>query len=407
MAHYVIVGGGLAAGTAVETLRDEGFDGDVTVVAAEQHPPYQRPPLSKGYLQGEEGTDAVILHPADWYRDGRAELRTGVAAIALDPAAHRLELEDGSSLTYDALLLATGSSPRRLPLEGADLAGVRMLRTIDDSDALAAELRGGGKRLVLIGSGWIGMEVAATARSLGNEVTVLERDPIPLAAAVGDEMGAVFRDLHLEKGVDLRPSVQVERITGSDRAEAVVVGGEEVPADLVVIGVGAVPNVSLAEDAGITVDNGIRTGSALRTSASDVYAAGDVANAYHPVIQRHLRSEHWDNALKAGAVVARSMLGMPASHDSIPYFYTDQFDLGMELSGYPPLMKDAQLVTRGDVAGREFIAFWHDGKRVVGAMNVNVWDVQDDLQKLIRDAKPVSPDELRDESVDLERLAAS
>lgn len=407
MAHFVIVGGGLAAGTAVEKLREQGFDGDLTVVAGEEHPPYQRPPLSKGYLEGKEGTDAVILHPSDWYAQHGVELRTGVRVAELDPAARSASLEDGTAISYDAVLLATGSSPRSLPIDGADLPGVRTLRTLDDSNALADELRGGGKRLVLIGSGWIGMEVAATAKTLGNEVTVLERDAVPLAAAIGAEMGAVFRDLHLAHGVDLRASVNVERIAGSGRAEAVVVDGEEVPADLVLIGVGAVPDVSLAEGAGLSVNNGILTGSSLRTSAPAVFAAGDVANAYHPVVQRHLRSEHWDNALKAGEVAAKSMLGQRVAHDSIPYFYTDQFDLGMELSGYPPLMSDARVVTRGDVAGREFIAFWHDGTRVVGAMNVNVWDVQDHLQKLIRDAMPVTVETLRDESVDLEQLAAS
>lgn len=407
MAHFVIVGGGLAAGKAVERLRKEGFDGDVTVVAAEQHPPYQRPPLSKGYLEGKEGTDAVILHPAEWYGEQGVELRTGVVATELDPRDHRVALGDGTTLRYDKLLLATGSSPRRLPLDGADLPGVRMLRTLDDSDALAAELRGGGRRLVLIGSGWIGMEVAATARTLGNDVTVLERDAVPLAAAVGPDMGAVFRDLHLAHGVDLRASVGVQGIAGADRAEGVRVDGELVPADLVVIGVGAVPNTSLAEEAGITVRNGVVTDAALLTDAPDVFAAGDVANAYHPVVERHLRSEHWDNAQKSGAVAARSMLGIPATHSSIPYFYTDQFDLGMELSGYAPLMSDARVVTRGDVAAREFIAFWHDGTRVVGAMNVNVWDVQGPLKKLIRDATPVTADALRDESVALDQLAGS
>ncbi|QIG40019.1 FAD-dependent oxidoreductase [Microbacterium sp. 4R-513] len=407
MTHFVIVGGGLAAGKAVERLRKEGFDGDITVLAAEQHPPYQRPPLSKGYLEGKEGTDAVILHPADWYGEQGVELRTGVAATEIDPADHRVALADGSTLRYDKLLIATGSSPRRLPLDGAELSGVRMLRTLDDSDALAAELRGGGRRLVLIGSGWIGMEVAATAKTLGNDVTVLERGAVPLAAAVGAEMGAVFRDLHLAHGVDLRASVEVEGIMGGQRAEGVRVDGDVVPADLVVIGVGAVPNTALAEEAGIAVQNGIVTDASLLADAPDVYAAGDVASAYHPVIEQHLRSEHWDNALKSGAVAAKSMLGIPATHSTIPYFYTDQFDLGMELSGYAPLMKDAQVVTRGDVAAREFIAFWHDGERVVGAMNVNVWDVQDQLKKLIRDAAPFTADALRDESIDLEQLAAA
>ena len=254
-----------------------------------------------------------------------------------------------------------------------------MTRTRSRSSCAAAD-----KRLVLIGSGWIGMEVAATARTLGNEVTVLERDPVPLAAAVGPADGRGVPRLHEENGVDLRTSVQVERIAGRDHVEGVVVDGETVPADLVLIGVGAVPNTALAEAAGIAVDNGILTDASLRTSAPDVYAAGDVANAYHPVIQRHLRSEHWDNALKAGPVAARVMMGGDAVHDGIPYFYTDQFDLGMELSGYPPLMKDAELLIRGDLDAREFIAFWVDDGRVVGGMNVNVSDVQKPIKALIR-----------------------
>jgi 3-phenylpropionate/trans-cinnamate dioxygenase ferredoxin reductase subunit len=404
--HLVIVGGGLAAASAVETLREEGFDGDVTVVADEQHPPYQRPPLSKGYLQGTEGLDAVILHPAEWYAENDVALRTSTPAIVLDPVAHRLELAGGEALTYDAVLLATGSSPRRLPIAGANLPGVMTLRRLDDSNALAEQLRGGGKRLVLIGSGWIGLEVAASARELGNEVTVLERDPVPLAAALGAELGEVFARMHREHGVDLRMSVNVERVVGEARADGVVVDGETVPADLVLVGVGAVPNTGLAEAAGIEVQNGILVGANLRTSAPDVYAAGDVANAYHPVIQQHLRSEHWANALNAGPVAARSMLGQHSVFDRIPYFYTDQYDLGMELSGYPPLMSQAQLVIRGDLDSREFISFWVDDERVVGGMNVNVWDVNETVQELIRSGKRVDAAVLADPSVPLETLVA-
>lgn len=404
MTHIVIVGGGIAAGTAAATLRKEGFDGDVTVITDEPHTPYQRPPLSKGYLQGKEGTDAVLLHPAEWWDERRIEVRTSTSVTTLDPGEHRVGLADGSSLAYDSVLLATGASPRRLPIEGADLTGVHMLRRLDDSDALRAELEDGGRRLVLIGSGWIGMEVAASARTLGNEVTVLERDAVPLALAVGEQMGGVFRRLHEEHGVELRTSVNVERIVGSDRAEGVVVDGETVPADVVLIGVGAVPNTQLAESAGIEVSNGILTDAALRTSAPDVYAAGDVANAYHPVIQRHLRSEHWENARKAGPVAAKNMLGQDAAHDSIPYFYTDQFDLGMELSGYPPLMSSADLVIRGDLDTREFIAFWVDHGRVVGGMNVNVWEVNKAVQKLIRSGERVDLDALADPDTPLESL---
>ncbi len=407
MTHIVLIGGGVGAGSAAKTLRDEGFDGDVTVITDEAHPPYQRPPLSKGYLAGSEGADKVILRPREWYADHGMDLRTSTRVVELDPAAHEVQLDDGSRLHYDSVLLATGASPRSLPLEGADLPGVRTLRRLDDSDDLATQLQGGGKRLVVIGSGWIGMEVGATARGLGNEVTVLERDPVPLGIALGAEMGEVFRALHEENGVDLRTSVNVERITGTGRVEAVVVDGESVPADLVLIGVGAAPNTQLAEKAGLRINNGVLTDSALRTGAPDVYAAGDVANAYHPVIQRHLRSEHWANALHAGPVAARSMLGQRVSFSEVPYFYTDQFDLGMELSGYAPLMADAQLIVRGDLEAREFIAFWVDSGRVVGGMNVNVWDVNEAVQALIRSGQSVAADDLRDPSVPLESLLSA
>ncbi|MDR7186962.1 3-phenylpropionate/trans-cinnamate dioxygenase ferredoxin reductase subunit [Microbacterium trichothecenolyticum] len=404
MSHMLIIGGGLAGGTAAEALRNEGFDGDITVVTAEAHPPYQRPPLSKGYLAGTEDLDAVILHPAEWYEERGIRLITGVAVTSLEPAAHAVELEDGERLTYDAVLLATGATPRMIPLPGHDLPGVTTLRRLDDSDELRAQLREGGKRLVVIGAGWIGMEVAATARGFGNEVAILERDAVPLAMALGAEMGEVFRALHLEHGVDLRTSVGVDRIVGDGRAEGVVVDGETLPADLVLVGVGASPNTALAEEAGLDILNGVLTDEALRTSAADVYAAGDIANAFHPVLQRHLRSEHWANALNAGKVVARSMLGKPASFDDIPYFYTDQYDLGMELSGYAPLMTDAEIVVRGDVDAREFIGFWTDDGRIVAGMNVNVWDVNDKVQDLIRSGVRIDPDRLRDPEVPLEDL---
>lgn len=404
MTHMLIVGGGMAAGTAAEALRDEGHDGDITVIAREPHPPYQRPPLSKGYLAGEEGRDAVVLHPASWYEEHGISLREGVSVASLDPGARRAVLSDGSDVSYDAVLVATGAQPRRLPLPGADLDGVVALRRLDESDALADTLRAGGRRLIVIGAGWIGMEVAATARGLGNEVAVLERDPVPLAAALGPEMGEVFRRLHLDHGVDLRTGVGVSQIVGQDRAEGVVVDGETIAADLVLIGVGAVPDTALAEASGLQIDNGIVVDESLRAGVPGVFAAGDVANAYHPVVKARLRSEHWANALEGGKVAARSMLGLHAVHDAIPYFYTDQYDLGMELSGYAPWMRDAEVVVRGDLEAREFIAFWMRGERVVGGMNVNVWDVNETVQELIRSEKPIGAERLRDEDVALEDL---
>lgn len=407
MSHFVIVGGGLAAASAAETLRAEGFDGDLTVVTREAHAPYQRPPLSKGYLAGAEGLDAVIVHPREWYGEQSIDLRTSTAATHLDPEAHTVTLDDGSALRYDKVLLATGATSRMLPIEGAELNGVHTLRTLDESDALAAALRGGGKSLVLIGSGWIGMEVGATARTLGNSVTILEREAVPLAVAVGPEMGRMFQALHEANGVDLRTQVHVERIVGrGGQVTGVVVDGETVPADLVLIGVGAVPALELANDAQLAIGNGILVDAALRASAPDVFAAGDVASAFHPVIDRHQRSEHWANALNAGPVAAKSMLGQRVSFSQIPYFYTDQFDLGMELSGYPTLMAEAKLHVRGDVAAREFIAFWVDHGRVVGGMNVNIWDVNEQVQALIRSGQVVDLVVLLDPNTPLERLLA-
>ncbi|WES64792.1 FAD-dependent oxidoreductase [Microbacter sp. GSS18] len=406
MVHHVIIGGGQAAGSAAATLREESPDAEITVLAAEPHPPYQRPPLSKGYLAGVEGLDAVVLHAADWYREREVDLRADTRATGIDTSGHRLTLADGADLAYDTLLIATGASPRRLRLPGAHVRGVHALRTIEDADAIAADLRGGDRRVVVVGTGWIGMEVAATARGFGNDVTVLGRGPVPLAGALGAEMGEVFAGLHRENGVTVRTSAPVEAIVGDGAVSAVVAGGETVPADVVVTGVGATPRTSLAERAGIRVLDGIVVDEHLRTSAPDVFAAGDVASAYHPFVQRHLRSEHWDNARAGGEVAARSMLGGDARHDGIPYFYTDQFDLGMELSGFPTLMHDADVVVRGDVDAREFIAFWHDDGRVVGGMNVNVWDVHDDIQALIRSGARVDADRLRDPGVELAGLAA-
>jgi 3-phenylpropionate/trans-cinnamate dioxygenase ferredoxin reductase subunit len=404
--NFVIVGGGLAGASAAEELRKQGFDGSIRLIAGEEHEPYIRPPLSKGYLSGSDGLDAVYVHPKQWYADNRIEVVTGTRVTAIDRAAHAVTLSTGDTLGYDKLLLATGSAPRVLSIDGSDLGGVHYLRTIDDSEALQTELRAGDKHLVLIGSGWIGMEVAATARTFGNEVTILERDAIPLANALGDELGTMFAELHREKGVVLRASVAVAKIVGSHgRVTGVELdGGEVVPADVVLIGIGAVPNVSLAQEAGLEVDGGVLTDASLATSDPDIFAAGDIASAMHPVLKQRLRSEHWANALNEGAAAARSMLGQDVSFDDIPYFYTDQFDLGMEYSGYGPLTRGATVVYRGNRAGREFIAFWLADGKVVAGMNVNVWDVNEQVQRIIRSGAQIDPARLADESVPLEEL---
>ncbi|WP_104083342.1 NAD(P)/FAD-dependent oxidoreductase [Cryobacterium sp. Y11] len=403
---YVIVGAGLAGASAARTLRGEGFTGPIQLIGAEAHRPYIRPPLSKDYLSGSSDRDSVYVEPKDWYAEHDVDLILGTSVVRIDAARQLIHTAAGEDLAYNKLLLATGSSPRRLSIPGADLDGVRYLRTLDDSDMLRPLLAGGSLRLVLIGSGWIGMEVAATARTLGNDVTILERDPIPLANALGDELGQMFADLHEQNGVILRRSVSVDSVLGQDgRATAVKLSsGEVIPADLVLVGIGATPNVELADAARLTIDNGVSVDASLRTSDPAIYAAGDVANAYHPVAKLRLRSEHWANALNGGKAAARSMLGQKVSFDDIPYFYTDQFDVGMEYSGFGPLARGADVVYRGDRAGREFIAFWVAGGKVVAGMNVNVWDVNEAVQGIIRRGNQVDRARLTDTDVPLESL---
>jgi 3-phenylpropionate/trans-cinnamate dioxygenase ferredoxin reductase subunit len=403
---FVIVGGGLAGAKAAETLRAEGFDGPVVLVAGEDEVPYERPPLSKGYLLGKADRESPRVHPGDWYAEQDVELRMGVRATNLDPAAHRLTLDDGDELGYAKLLLATGSSPRRLPVPGADLDGVRYLRTLGDSDRLLADLSGGGRRVVVVGAGWIGLEVTAAARHYGNEVTVVEPQPTPLHAVLGPEMGAVFARLHRDHGVDLFTDTVVREFRGAGgRVESVATDAHAgLSADLVVVGIGATPNVDLAAAAGLEVDNGVVTDHALRTSAPDVFAAGDVASSFHPLFGRYVRVEHWANALNGGPAAARSMLGQDVVYDRVPYFFTDQYDLGMEYSGLGG--PGDTVVTRGDPDSGEFIAFWLENGRVTAGMNVNVWDVTDPIQQLIRTRRQVPVASLTDVDTPLERLAA-
>lgn len=404
----VIVGGGLAGARAAEGARAAGFDGRVVLIGAEDALPYIRPPLSKEFLVGTSQRGEFDVHPAEWYRDERVELQLGRRVARLDPAAHLVELDGGGELHYDRLLLATGASPRRFPGPGADLAGVHLLRTVGDSDALRDALSTGGRRVVIIGAGWIGLEVASAARGYGNDVAVLGLEAVPLSAAIGDSAGSVFAALHREHGVDLRMSMSVARIVGADgRVTGVELeGGEIVPADLVVIGIGAIPETRLAEAAGLAVENGVSTDAAFRTSAADVYAVGDVANVFHPVLGRAIRVEHWANAENAGTAAGRSIAGERVEYDEIPYFYTDQYDLGMEYSGYGVLAAGVDPLFRGDRDAREFIAFWLAEGRVVAGMNVNVWDVNEAVQRLIRSRAVVDAARLADPAVPLDELVA-
>jgi len=404
MDTFVLIGGGLAGAKAAETLRAEGFDGRVVLIGEEPEAPYERPPLSKGYLLGSDEREKARVHEPGWYEAHDVDLRTGTRAVGLDATARRVELDTGEWLSYDRLLLATGSSARRLPVPGADLEGVRYLRALPDADGLLAEFRKGGRRVVVVGGGWIGLEASAAARTHGNDVTVVEPQPTPLYGVLGPAMGEVFGRLHREHGVDLRTGTGVEAFVGSGTVSGVRTDtGEEIPADVVLVGVGAVPNTGLAEDAGLRVDSGIVTDAALRTSAPDVFAAGDVASAFHPLYARHVRVEHWANALNQGPAAARSMLGQDVSYDRVPYFFTDQYDLGMEYSGLGG--PGDSVVCRGNPDDGEFIAFWLAGGRVTAGMNVNVWDVTDPIQALVRSNRPVDAVRLADPDVPLESLA--
>ncbi|WP_214105188.1 NAD(P)/FAD-dependent oxidoreductase [Acrocarpospora catenulata] len=385
---YVIVGGGLAAAKAAETLRAEGFDGEVTIIAAEQERPYERPPLSKGYLQGSTELHEVYVHEEGWYRDHQVDLRLGVPATRVDRAARLVELGNGERLPYGKLLLATGATPRPLPVDGADQDGVHYLRTLADSQALRAAFGHGGD-VVVIGAGWIGLETAAAARKAGCRVTVVESGPGPLYRVLGSRLSGVFAELHRRNGVRFRFEGGVTALRGDGHVrEVVLADGEALPADEVVIGIGAAPNVELAREAGLEVNSGIVVDAALRTADPDIHAAGDVAEAMHPLLGRRIRVEHWANALNQGPVAARAMLGQDAVYDLLPYFYTDQYELGMEFSG--DIEGHDQVVIRG--SDLEFIAFWLREGRVVAGMNVNVWEVVDDIQALIRSGRVVDPE---------------
>jgi 3-phenylpropionate/trans-cinnamate dioxygenase ferredoxin reductase subunit len=405
--RFVIIGGGLAAATAAETLRDEGYDGDVMVVGSERHLPYLRPPLSKDYLNDPAKEPAeTYLHPWDWYHEHDVHVLTGTLAVELDLVDNQVILDETSSIDFEKALIATGAKPRPLKLPGGEASGVYYLRTLDDSEDLRDALREGGRKVVVLGTGWIGMETAAAARGYGNDVTVIGRAAVPLSGGIGPELGTIYGAIHRDRGVQFKLQREVRALRTSDAPGGPVVtgvetdnDGEVIPADIVIVGRGAVPNVEIAEDAGLDVKDGVLASAALVTSHPLVYAAGDVANPMNPTLGRRFRSEHWANAIGSGRAAAKSMLGQDVAYDDVPYFYSDQYDVGMEYAGYAPLAADTQPVFRGDVDGREFVAFWLVGGRLVAGMNVNVWDVSDDIQTLIRSGRTVDVGRLTDPNV--------
>ena len=401
---HVIVGAGLAGAKAAETLRLEGFDGRVVLVGAEDVRPCERPPLSKDYLRGEVGRDKVYVHEEDFYAEHEIDLLLGRSAVSLNTGRRELALDNGERLRYDRLLLTTGAEPRRLSVPGADLDGVLYLRSVGDSDTLRERMDHCGS-VVVVGAGWIGSEVAASARQRGLEVTVVDPASVPLERVLGTELGAFYRDVHTDHGVRLLLGTGVEAFEGSQEVARVRTSdGGELDCDLVVVGVGVEPRAGLARQAGLAVDNGILVDEHLQTSVPGVFAAGDVANAHHPFYGERIRVEHWANALNQGPAAARSLLGGSDAYERLPYFFSDQYDVGMEYTGFARSWD--RVVFRGDPATREFVAFWLLEGRVVAGMNVNVWDVTDAVNSLVRERLPVDERRLADPDVPLDAVAS-
>jgi 3-phenylpropionate/trans-cinnamate dioxygenase ferredoxin reductase subunit len=400
-ATHVIVGASLAGASAAATLRKEGFDGRIVLVGEEGLRPYERPELSKKYLRGEPGTD-LHVHAADFYPEAGIELLTGQPVTRIDPRRREV-LTGDAAVPYDRLLLATGSRPRELTVPGAGLDGIVTLRTVGDADVIRSRaLR--AEQIVVVGGGWIGSEVAASLRQLRRNVTLLVPGTTPLERTLGPELGRIYAAAHGEHGVSIATHARVTGFIGGDAVSGVrTADGAMLPADLVVVGIGAEPRTELAAEAGIAVDDGIVVDERLETSVPGIFAAGDVANAWHPRYGRHLRVEHWDNAKRQGRAAAASLLGRGRPYDRTPYFYSDQYDLDMEYRGLAA--PGDEVVFRGDPAGGEFLAFWlHEG-RIAAAMNVNIWDAGAELDELVRERARVDRRALTDPARPLTELA--
>jgi 3-phenylpropionate/trans-cinnamate dioxygenase ferredoxin reductase component len=402
---FIIVGGGLAGAIAAQTLREEGFDRRITLLGEESNRPYERPPLSKDYLQGNIDRDSIFVHPESWYADHAVELRLGAAMTSLDPALRTVTTATGVQLGYDKLLLTTGSTPRRVSVPGADFDGVRYLRSVEDSERIKAGFAR-AQRVAIIGAGWIGLETAAAARNAGLEVTLLEASELPLLRVLGPEVAPIFADLHRDHDVDLRCRVSVAELTGRNGAVTGVIlsGGSRIDADMVLAGVGITPNSQLAAEAGLKVDNGIVVDEHLRTSDPDIFAAGDVAHAYNPRLGRHTRVEHWANARRQGVTAAKAMLGHDAVDARPPYFFSDQYDLGMEYTGDLGPSGYDRVIFRRHADSRQVIVFWLHEQRVQAGMNINIWDVADDIEQLIQSPRPVDLDDLANPGIPLASL---
>ena len=402
---FVIVGGGMAGAIAAQTLREEGFDGKITLLGQEPNAPYERPPLSKDYLQGKAERDSIFVHPEPWYAEHAVELSLGSAVTSLDPASRTVTTATGERMSYDKLLLATGSKPRHLDVPGADLDGAYYLRNVEDSDGLKIKFAD-ANRVVIIGAGWIGLETAAAARAAGLDVTLLVSGDLPLEHVLGPEVAPIFDELHRSHGVDLRYRTTAVELTGRHGTVTGVMlsDGTRIDADMIIVGVGVAPRTELAAAAGLKIDNGIVVDEHLRTSDPDIFAAGDIAQTYSPRLGRHIRVEHWANARRQGAVAARAMLGQDAVDVRPSYFFTDQYDLSMEYTGDIGPTGYDRVIFRRHADSNEMIVFWLYEQRIQAGMNINIWDVADDIERLIQSARPIKADDLGNPAIPLATL---
>jgi 3-phenylpropionate/trans-cinnamate dioxygenase ferredoxin reductase component len=403
--NFIIVGGGLAGADAAQTLREEGFDGSITMLGQEPNAPYERPPLSKDYLQGKAERDSIFVHTEPWYAEHGVDLSMSTAVTSFDPAARTVTTHTGAQLHYDKLLLATGSKPRRLVVPGADLDGVYYLRNVEDSERIKIEFAR-AKRVVIIGAGWIGLETAAAARAAGLDVTLLVSGDMPLHRVLGLEVAPIFAELHRSHGVDLRYRTTAAELTGRLGAATGVIlsDGTKIDADMIIVGIGAVPRTELAAAAGLKIDNGVVVDEHLHTSDPDIFAAGDIAHAYNPRLGRHIRVEHWANARRQGVIAANGMLGQDAVDLRPSYFYTDQYDLSMEYTGdIGPDGYDRVIFRRYAELG-QMIVFWLYEQRVQAGMNINIWDVAEDIERLVQSARVINVDDLADPGIPLASL---